>query len=296
MRRLAAFIVACAVFSGCSKEPEKRKTCDEVKAAVRGIYRLENAVAGKGRRRPVITPVDVAGLSAGIFRKILGKFDPVNSRLWMPGEDSWLVVEHYGTNSVSLSAAMDAAAADGDFTLPLPDVFASYAGTLEEILPAFASALEGEVVPEWFVSRDLPPLKWLDTQGVEKDILEKVLLRIGQVQRARRILLEGNMLSSSAVDRKGERAAIEKWAEARQLNPLDPMLAERLGNLDRNARGFLSVGKFLQAMKCYETMILIDPDDAVSVHNFGMCLKKVGRLDMAEKVLEKAEQMRKESK
>ena len=55
------------------------------------------------------------------------------------------------------------------------------------------------------------------------------------------------------------------------------------------ARGFLSVGKLLQAMKCFETIILIQPRNAAAVHNFGMCLKKLGKTEMAEEVLHRAE-------
>ena len=69
------------------------------------------------------------------------------------------------------------------------------------------------------------------------------------------------------------------------------MLLERIENLNRNAKGFLAVGKVLQAMKCYETIVLIRPNDAVAVHNFGMCLKKIGKLDLAEKVLAKAKKL-----
>jgi tetratricopeptide (TPR) repeat protein len=68
-------------------------------------------------------------------------------------------------------------------------------------------------------------------------------------------------------------------------------LLERLDRLDRNAKGFMAVRKVLLAMKCYETMALIRPDDPVALHNFGMCLKKIGKLDLAEKVLERAKKL-----
>ena len=61
--------------------------------------------------------------------------------------------------------------------------------------------------------------------------------------------------------------------------------------LNRNARGFLEVDKVLQAMKCYETIILINPNDAVAVGNFGLCLRKLGRLDMAKEVLARAKEL-----
>ena len=44
-------------------------------------------------------------------------------------------------------------------------------------------------------------------------------------------------------------------------------------------------------MKCYETLVLVRPDDATAVHNFGMCLKRLGKLDVAEKALERARRL-----
>lgn len=291
VRRLGYILLFSLAVFGCSKESEKRKTCDAVKAAVRGIYRIENAVAGD--RRAAMTPIDVSGMTADELQKLLKRFNPAFSHLWMPGEKSWLVVEHSSSNSVSLAAAMEAAAEDQSLVMSLPEVFSAYVGTLEEVMPAFASDLKGEVVPEWFVSRQLPRLDWLNARGVDEDILDLTFKAIDRAQQARRTLLEGNMLAAAAKDKAGERKAIEKWAEAYKANPRDSMLLERIYNLNRNAKGFLSVGKLLQAMKCFETIILINPDDVSAVHNFGMCLKKIGRLDMAEKVLKRAEEMRK---
>ena len=70
----------------------------------------------------------------------------------------------------------------------------------------------------------------------------------------------------------------------------DLFVLERLDRLARNARGFLEVGKVLQALKCYETMVLIRPD-AANVRAFGTCLKRIGKLDLAEKVLKRADEL-----
>ena len=45
-------------------------------------------------------------------------------------------------------------------------------------------------------------------------------------------------------------------------------------------------------MKCYETMVLVRPDSR-NVRSFGLCLKKIGKLDLAEKVLARADELRK---
>ena len=47
-------------------------------------------------------------------------------------------------------------------------------------------------------------------------------------------------------------------------------------------------------MKCYETMLLVNPNDAAAVHNFGVCLKKIGKADLAEKVLDRARKLQKQ--
>ena len=117
------------------------------------------------------------------------------------------------------------------------------------------------------------------------------LAEIRSAQVMRRELLRGNMLAAKATDKKSEEAAIEVWAKVALRNPKDPMLLERIDNLNRNAKGFLEVGKPLQAMKCYETVVLIRPNDPVAVHNFGACLMKIGKRDMAEKVLARAKKL-----
>ena len=209
----------------------------------------------------------------------------------MPGEKDWLLIGNLSTNPVSLAKAMEEFAADPKCVTSVAEVFASYAGTREEVLPAFTSKLKGEVVPEWFVSKEIPEVKWLDTAGIDEDILKMTMFEIRSSQVMRRELLKGNMLAAKATDKKGEEAATEAWAKVALRSPNDPMLLERIENLNRNAKGFLAVGKVLQAMKCYETIVLIRPNDAVAVHNFGMCLKKIGKLDLAEKVLAKAKKL-----
>ena len=127
--------------------------------------------------------------------------------------------------------------------------------------------------------------------GIDEDILRATLSEIRSMQVVRRLILEGNMLAAQAKDKTGEEEAIDRWARAALRNPSDSMLRERIDNLKRNAKGFLAVNKVLQAMKCYETIVLIRPNDATAVRNFGMCLKKIGKLDLAEKVLERAKKI-----
>ena len=145
MKKVFAILACALVLAGCSREaakeaPVARKTCAAVKAAVRGIYRLESAVADDAAR-PSFVSLDVAGLSADDLKKRLSAFaDPSAAHLWMPGETRWLVVQHAPGAKVSLEKALAAVAEDAACTVSLPEVFASYAGTLDEILPAFANA------------------------------------------------------------------------------------------------------------------------------------------------------------
>ena len=111
------------------------------------------------------------------------------------------------------------------------------------------------------------------------------------MQVVRRLVLEGIIASRQVKDKGDEGPVTERWARAFLRNPHDPLLLERIDVLNRNARGFLEVDKVLQAMKCYETIILINPNDAVAVGNFGLCLRKLGRLDMAKEVLARAKEL-----
>ena len=296
MKRLLVTLAAALALVGCSKKEEvvlgTPEMCASVKETIRLIVQLERSGARSGAA-VTNAVVDVRGLTALQFRKRLMEFPGREVHVWMPGEKDWLLVGHADTNGVSLAKAMEAFAADTNCTLSVAEVFASYAGTRQDVVPAFAGVLEGEVVPEWFVTREIPAIPWLDASEIDEDIAKPALADIRSMQVVRRLVLEGNMLAAKATDKKGEEKATDAWGRAFMRNPRDPMLLERLERLERNARGFLAVGKVLQAMKCYETMLLIRPKDAAAVNNFGQCLKKLGKLDMAEKVLKKARELEK---
>ena len=289
MKRTFLFAVIGLVVFGCSKQEPKKaeaKMCAAVKEAIDRICQLEGAGCHVSARH-----LDVRGMTANDFRRELDVYRGKDMHLWMPGEKDWLLVCRAETNRTSLAAAMEFFAADTNCTVSVPELFASYVGTRDDVIPAFRSVLEGEVVPEWFVTADVPKLDWLDVSGVDEDIAKAALAEIRSAQVVRRIVLEGRMLAAKAVDKKGEEKATDTWARAALRNPRDPMLQERIEILNRNAKGFLEVGKAVQAMKCYETLVLIRPDDPVAIHNFGMCLKKIGKLDLAEKVLKRAKSL-----
>ena len=290
MRRIAAIALAVLIV-GCSKDaPQslaKRELSAPVREALYRISKLERTSTSDHSAKVV----DVRGMSAAEFLHALKEFPGKDVHVWMPGEKDWLLIGNMSTNAVSLAKAMEEFAADTNCTTSVAEVFASYAGTREEILPAFERKLKGEVVPEWFITKEIPEIKWLDTADVDEDILKATLSEIRSAQVMRRELLRGNMLAAKAKDKKGEEAATDVWAKVAIRSPNDPMLLERIDRLNRNAKGFLEVGKPLQAMKCYETVVLIRPNDPVAIHNFGACLMKIGKRDMAEKVLKRAKKL-----
>ena len=293
MRRLVAIALA-ALAVGCSKETPQQLETRQLNASVReAIYRIS-----KIERTSVsdhsAKVIDVDGMSAADFRRELEAFPGKDVHVWMPGEKDWLLIGNLSTNPVPLAKAMEDFAADPKCMTSVAEVFASYAGTREDILPAFKRKLKGEVVPEWFVTEKIPEIDWIDTSDVDEDILKATLSDIRSAQVMRREFLRGNMLAAKATDKKGEEAATDAWAKVAIRSPNDPMLLERIERLNNNAKGFLEVGKVLQAMKCYETVVLIRPNDPVAIHNFGACLMKIGKRDMAEKVLAKAKKLSEE--
>ena len=292
--RLVSLALLLALLSGCGKDtrPEipSARPVAAVQEAIARIGQFEACVSGGGPSNDVQV-LDVRGMSAREFKRRLeemrGRGTEVH--LWMPGASDWVLVARPTTNAVSLALAMERFADDQTCVMSIPELFASYVGTLEDVMPAFEAELKGDVLPEWFVTREIPKLGWLDASAVDEDIRKLALREIRSMQVVRREILEGNVLAAKATDRKEESRATDKWSAAWKRNPRDPMLLERMGNLARNARGFLEVGKVLQAMKCYETILLINANDVVALHNFGICLKRLGRTDIATQVLQRAE-------
>ena len=292
VKRVVAWMLAALVIAGCGKkeeplQPEKRQLSAPVREALYRISKLERTSTSDHSAKVI----DVSGMSAAEFLRTLREFPGKDVHVWMPGEKDWLLIGNLSTNTVPLAKAMEEFAADPKCMMSVAEVFASYAGTREDILPAFERKLKGEVVPEWFVTKEIPEIRWLDTADVDEDILKTTLSEIRSAQVMRREFLRGNMLAAKATDKKGEEAATEVWARVAIRSPNDPMLLERIDRLNRNAKGFLEVNKPLQAMKCYETVVLIRPNDSVAIHNFGACLMKIGKRDLAEKVLKRAKKL-----
>jgi len=243
--------------------------------------------------------MDVQNTTAAEFRSNIRSFAFDEFHLWMPGEARWVLVGRKPSHPVRLSAMLELFAREGAFEDlekghcgTLPEMFASYVGVRADVMPAFAFLDSKSVVrSENFVTREIPALDWVSDEGTDADIARSVRADMRSAQVVRRLVFEGNALAAAATDKKGEEAATDVWSRAALRNPNDLILLERINRLERNARGFLEVGKVLPAMKCFETIVLIRPNDPAAVHNFGMCLKKIGKSDMAEKVLSRARKL-----
>lgn len=269
-------------------------TCDEMSVGsctTAANFLTENGV--------MVWAMDMDGVTAGKLRSRIRSFAFENAHLWMPGEGRWLLVGRKSARQVKLSAMLDVFAREGTFydlekmrCGTLPALFANYVGVRADFMPAFAM-LESKafVRPANFLTSKVEAVDWISSEGLDADMARDVLSEIRSMQVVRRLVVEGNIAADLATDKKGEERATDLWSRAGLRNPNDLFLLERVDRLERNAKGFLAVGKVLPAMKCYETIVLMTPNDASAVHNFGMCLKKIGKLDLAKQVLERAEKL-----
>ena len=296
-RRIAvvAAILAClavAVFVDWrrrqpAERPEPAPVADCVMDALRLIAKLETA--GTSPSNVVGRIFDARGKTAADFRRALESLPGHSRHVWMPGADQWLLVGHLGTNGVPLAKAMEDFAALESARYSPTELFACYVGTVDEVMPAFSSDLRGELLPEWFVSKDIPYLGWLDARGIDPDIRGRIMGEMRSMQVVRRLVIEGDLL---AAEGKADDAT-EVWARAMLRNPRDPMLLDRLDKLSRNAEALLAVGNVAAAAKCYETMVVINPTDASAVLKYGMSLRRLGKKEMSDQVLKRAGELRK---
>lgn len=282
----AAGLVAYCAFRARQTEERPTKPPPEAAASPSVSNALDRIVRVLGPDADA-THLDVRKTTcAELWRVLKGEF-PATATLWMPGAGDWLVIR-LGSGKLSLGDLMDRFAEE-DCADSLGGLFASYVGELREVLPAFTD-LPGEklVQPEFFVSRAIPEIGWLDAADVDADIVKKVREEFRTGQTIRRKVLEGNLLSFGGEPQK----AIDCWAQAAKRHGEDALLQERLEHLASNAEVFLKVGKFGLASKCYETMALIRPDDADALSKLAMCLDQLGRKDLAEPFRERARKLR----
>lgn len=257
-------------------------------AALRGLLAPKGVVAWF---------MDVRGVSLDELHARMSDFELYDVHLWMPGQDRWLLVGCNAPRQLKLSAMLELFTREQAFDDlarakcgTIPEMFANYVGAARDFAPAFGQKNgAGTVRPEHFLTKEIPVVDWISPDGVDADIANGIWADMRSMQVVRRLAVQGAMLTEASHDKAATTNAVDMLARAAKRNPNDLFIVERMDRLERNARGFLKMGKILHAMKCFETMVLIRPDDAAAVHNFGMCLKKIGKTKLADEILQRAE-------
>ena len=259
--------------------------------------KLSAALARTGETGVLAWRLAVKDMSAADFKTAVESFPCESAHLWMPSVEEWVFVGRRSPRKIKLDAMMDVFSREVAFealaeakATALSDVFASYVGNLADVSGAFASTNLSVVVrPEFFVTKDIPPLDWVTRGDVDEDIYKATLAEIRSMQVVRRLVIEGDLIAAAG---KADDAT-EVWARAMLRNPRDPMLLDRLDRLSRNAEALLAVGNVVAAAKCYETMVVINPTDASAVLKYGMNLRRLGKKEMSDQVLKRAGELRK---
>ncbi len=259
--------------------------------------KLSYALERTGEAGVLAWRIAVRDMCAADFKTAVESFPCEAAHLWMPSADEWVFVGRRSPRKIKLDAMMEVFSRESAFealaeakATALSDVFASYVGNLAGLSGAFVSTnLSVAVRPEFFVTKDIPPLDWVARGDVDEDIYKATLAEIRSMQVVRRLVIEGDLI---AAEGKADDAT-EVWARAMLRNPRDPMLLDRLDRLSRNAEALLSVGNVAAAAKCYETMVVINPTDASAVLKYGMSLRRLGKKEMSDQVLKRAGELRK---
>ena len=186
-------------------------------------------------------------------------------------------------------------------------LFACYVGDAAEIDPAFADvppygALkdfltaprvlfrpvpDGALAPvdaARFMPFDVTFPAWIERGSADAAMFLDFEDRYETAQEARREALIGFGYAEKGMPTN----AIACWAKAAKANPRDPLLMELAEALDREARSHLAIGNVNGALRCYEHRIEVFPTDVAAIHNFGLCLKKAGRPELAAGVFARA--------
>lgn len=242
--------------------------------------------------------VDVRGVKMGRLKEILESFpcSEETSHIWMLGEFKWLITGSKQPSVVDISSVLEIFAREElfeDIALArlnsAPMVFANYAGTLKSALEAFLpEGLESETLAEFFITRDIPEITWLDAAGLDEDVSKKVLTEIRSAQVVRRLIVEGAMMGRNGK----ESEAIDMWARAALRNPGDLYLAGRIGVLESNARAFRKLGNLKGAAKCFEMLVLINPADEANMFNYATVMQRIGETNVAYHAFQRAEKLR----
>ena len=239
--------------------------------------------------------LDVRGMSAQAFNKVLDDIPGEELHLWIPGEHDWLLVTRPIAAKVSLDAAGERFLNENSFaelakaSIDGPaDLFANYVGRGSEIMPGFLRMRTDEQVKiDNFLSVELPSLDWIEPGELDDDIYAGMMKSIGEKMAVRRLVVIGNQLAANGEEEK----SLDAWSEAYRKNPGDMLLNDRLYRLAVNAHAFERVGNLKGAAKCYETMLSVKPKDAAALLKYAECLRSVGQKSAADEIVKKAKEI-----
>ena len=257
--------------------------------------------------------VDARRLSRGRLKGILSEFRAAVGPylLWCIGAHDYVVTgaaDVLADKVFDLFAnekAAEAFATAGIYTLS--DVFTCYMGRDVEIEPGLKEVPVAErQTVSWKDARQslgelsekdatfvrasvltpyyIPPMPWYQQGGAESEVFSRTTNAIMIVQAARREFLAGFDDIGKGISTN----AIARWTTAAKISPRDPLLRGLVDVVDLKGRQFLRVGNVKGALGCYEKLLLICPNDAAIVHNYGVCLKKGGQMEMAAQVFARA--------
>ena len=257
--------------------------------------------------------IDMRRLALGRLKGILAEFRATFGPyfMWCIGANDYVVTSATGLTAdklYDLFAGEKASEAFAETSIYTPsDVFACYMGRDVEIEPGLQKVpvavrktvtwKEARQELETLSAKDvsyvrpgvltpyyIPPMPWFTKGDAEPDVFADTTNAMKVVQAARREFLAGFDDISEGVSTN----AIERWAVAAKVNPRDPVLCGLVDVVDLKGRQLLGVGNVNGALGCYEKLLLIRPNDAAIVHNYGVCLKKGGQMEMAAQVFARA--------
>ena len=257
--------------------------------------------------------VDMRRLSLGRLKSVLADFRDAFGPyfLWCIGANDYVV-----TSAVELTAdslyerfadekVAEAFASTGIYSPA--DVFACYVGRDVDVEPALQKvSAAGRTSVTWEEARKaleslsakdaayvrpglltpyyIPPVPWFKRGDAEPAVFAGTTNALKVVQAARREFLAGFDDIGEGISTN----ALERWATAAKVSPRDPVLCGLVDVVDLKGRQFLQVGNVKGALGCYEKLLLIRPKDVAIVHNYGVCLKKGGQMEMAAQVFARA--------
>lgn len=257
--------------------------------------------------------IDAHQLTRGRMKSLLADFRSVFGHyiLWCIGPTDYVVTANGNVLADEVFAlfadekASEAFAATGIYTPA--EVFSCYMGRDVEIEPGLEDVpAEGRTELTWQEAKRaiadshssgvtavraatlmpyyIPPMPWFMRGVAEADVYSRTTNAVVSRQAARREFLVGFDDIGKGISTN----AIERWAAAAKVSPRDPVLRGLIDVIDLKGRQSLRIGNVGGALGCYEKLLLIRPNDAAIVHNYGICLKRGGHPELAAKVFARA--------